>query len=102
MSQTKLHKLSVKQRPDAAGKISTGANTQVFLDDKPLNGVKFLKAEFHARRLTKVLIEMYVELGEIETTVLLSQEPERSDKRSRTSEAPTPQGNESLGDGSSS
>jgi len=63
MSQAKLHKLSIKQRKPG---ISVGANTIVELDGKPLPYVHFLKLEFHSRRVTKVLMEMYVEVEEID------------------------------------
>ena len=43
------------------GSISTGANTVVELDGKKLPMVHFLKMEFHARRVTKVTMEMYVD-----------------------------------------
>ncbi len=66
MSQAKLkmHKLTIKSK--APGEISVGANTQILLDDKPLKGVKFLKIEFHSRKVTKVQIEMFVDLDNIE------------------------------------
>ena len=70
MSQTKLHKLSVKSK--TPGKVSVGANTLVELDGKPLEGVKFLKMEFHSRRVTKVQLEMYVEVENIDVDVPLN------------------------------
>jgi hypothetical protein len=69
MSQTtkpNLHKLTIRQREEAGGRASTGGNTQVFLDDQPLKGVTFLKLEFKAGRVTKILMEMIAEIGEIE------------------------------------
>jgi len=65
MSQTKAnpHKLSVRQK---APGISVGANTKVELDGKPLKYVKFLKLEFHSARVTKVTLEMFVEVEEID------------------------------------
>ena len=98
MSQAKFHKLSIRQKPGTEGQVSQGSNTLVELDGKPLKGVKFLKAEFHSRRLTKVSIDMYVELGEVdafldlepeligesigkyEKATLRSQDPEQTDK----------------------
>ena len=64
MSQAKLHKLTVRSK--SPGKVSVGANTEILLDGKPLNGVKFLKIEFHPRRVTKVQLELYVDLESTE------------------------------------
>jgi len=64
MGQTKPHKLTVKSK--APGTISTGANTEILLDGKPLKLVKFLKLEFHSKRVTKVQLEMYVDIEEID------------------------------------
>lgn len=69
-TKTKLHKLSIKSKEP--GKVSTGANTIVELDGKPLNYVKFLKLEFHSRRATKVQLEMYVEVEEIDVDTPLN------------------------------
>jgi hypothetical protein len=65
MSQTKAnpHKLSISQK---ASGISVGANTKIELDGKPLKYVKFLKLEFHSARVTKVMIEMFVEIDDID------------------------------------
>lgn len=61
--------LKIKTREP--GKISTGANTLVYLDDKLLPA-SFLKIEFNAKKLTKVLIEMYVNVDvEIDTDLRL-------------------------------
>lgn len=62
MSQTKFPKLTVKNRPNAEGKISVGANVDVRLDDKPLGNLSFLKIEIKAARIAKVTMEMYVEV----------------------------------------
>ncbi len=65
MSQTKAnpHKLSITQK---APGISVGANTKIELDGKPLKYVKFLKLEFHSARVTKVTMEMFVEIDSID------------------------------------
>jgi hypothetical protein len=61
-----VHKLALKNK--TPGSISTGANTLITLDDKPLNGVSFVKIECKARSVAKVTLEMYVELdAELET-----------------------------------
>lgn len=65
---TNIPKLTIKNKREG---VSTGANTQILLNGKPLNGVNFLKLEFHPRRVTKVLIEMYVEVEQIETETAL-------------------------------
>lgn len=59
----KPHKLTIKQRKPG---ISVGANTIVELDGKPLPYVHSLKLDFNAREATKVVIEMFVEVEEIE------------------------------------
>lgn len=69
MSQTKLHKLTIKSKEP--GEVSKGANTEVYLDGKPLKMVRFLKLEFHARRVTKVQLEMFVDLDEVEVDTIL-------------------------------
>ena len=69
MSQTKLHKLTIRNKEP--GQISKGANTEILLDGKPLKMVKFLKLEFHPRRLTKVQLEMYVDLEDVEVVPTL-------------------------------
>lgn len=66
MSQTTKSnppKLRITQR---APGVSTGSKTSVELDGKPLPYIKFLKLEFHAAKTTKVTMEMYVEVDEIE------------------------------------
>jgi hypothetical protein len=65
MSQT-LHSLKVRQRPDSTARVSTGANTEIFLDGKPLKGVTFLKFEFKAKKVTKVQLEMFTHIEDIE------------------------------------
>ncbi|HLD91664.1 MAG TPA: hypothetical protein VI911_11755 [Patescibacteria group bacterium] len=60
MSQTnKVHKLTIKNK--APGQISAGYNTEVFLDDRPLMA-KFLKLEFHAKRVVKIQMEIYADV----------------------------------------
>lgn len=69
MSQTKLqpHKITIKQRvPD---QVSTGFNTEVFLDGKPLKGVTFLKIEMKPRKVTKVVIELVSEVEVLDTVI---------------------------------
>lgn len=53
----------------------TGANTVVELNGEKLTTASFVKVEFHARRVTKVLIELYAHvevdtIGELTTRVL--------------------------------
>jgi hypothetical protein len=62
MSQTPKNKWPVlKIRNKNPGTVSTGANTVVELDGKKLGNVKFLKLEFHSRRVTKVTMELLVD-----------------------------------------
>lgn len=60
MSQTKFPVLKIRNKNP--GTISTGANTEVELDGKKLPMLSFLKLEFHSRRVTKVTMEMYVDV----------------------------------------
>lgn len=67
MSKTvKPHKISIRNMKP--GEISSGMNTEVLIDGKPLKLCKFAKVEFHSKRLTKVTIEMFadVEIEDIE------------------------------------
>lgn len=66
MSQTKLNRITVKQKPGTEGFISNGGNTQIFLDDAPLKGVTFLKFEFKPAKPTKIVLEMFAQVDEID------------------------------------
>ncbi len=61
MSQTPKYPV-LKIRNKAPGTCSTGANTVVELDGKKLPMLSFLKLEFHSRRVTKVTMEMFVDV----------------------------------------
>lgn len=56
------HKIAVRKKPGTEGKISAGANTEIYLDGKLLAGAYFMKFEVHARKIAKVTIEMYAEV----------------------------------------
>lgn len=60
MSQTKFPVLKIRNKNP--GSISTGANTEVELDGKRIPNLSFLKLEFHSRRVTKVTMEMLVDV----------------------------------------
>lgn len=60
MSQTKFPVLKIRNKNP--GTISTGANTDVELDGKKLPTLSFLKLEFHSRKVTKVTMEMFVDV----------------------------------------
>jgi hypothetical protein len=83
MSQTKYPKVTIRSRnPDLP---PTGSNTIVELDGKPLPMATYVKCEFHARRVTKVLIEMYAHveidtLGELSTQVVELKRNDRTKK----------------------
>lgn len=63
MSQTKkVSKVQIRNNPEAAGRISTGANTQLFIDGNRIDGVSFFKYEVKAGKVPKLLIEMYAEV----------------------------------------
>ena len=60
MSQTTYPVLKIRNKNP--GTCSTGANTEVTLDGKKLPYLSFLKLEFHSRKVTKVTMEMYVDV----------------------------------------
>lgn len=77
MSQTEKRGVPQKLviRNKAPGTISSGANTEVLLDGKPVRGVSFIKVEVKPKKLTKVVLEMYCEV-EVEADVELEPIPE--------------------------
>ena len=62
MSKLKAQKLTIRNLPGSEGRLTVGANTQVLLDGKPLRGLSRLNIEISARELSKVTLEMYVEV----------------------------------------
>lgn len=61
MSQTtKYPKLTIRNKNP--GRVSVGANTEIELDGKKLENISFLKLEFHSRKVTKVTMEMLVDI----------------------------------------
>lgn len=60
MSQTTYPVLKIRNKNP--GSCSVGANTEVTLDGKKIPNLSFLKLEFHARKVTKVTMEMYVDV----------------------------------------
>lgn len=73
MSQTKFPVIRIRSKN--AESAPTGANTIVELDGQPLPMVSFIKVECHARRMTKVMIEMYAHveidtMGELTTEIV--------------------------------
>lgn len=71
MSQTAKYP-TLKVRPKDPNGAPTGANTVVELDGVPLKTASFVKIELHARRVHKVLIELYTHvdievMGELTT-----------------------------------
>jgi hypothetical protein len=58
----KIHKIQVRNKPGAKGKITVGANTEVLLDGKPLKGAKSIKIQIQAKKVAKVVIELYAEV----------------------------------------
>lgn len=73
MSQTKMQKLSIRNRKDEEGKLSKGANMIVELDGVPVRGATFVKFEVKAGGIAKVMIEMFAEV-EVEANVELNNE----------------------------
>jgi hypothetical protein len=77
MSQTrKLSKLTVRNRPGAEGRITTGANVELLLDGEPLKGATYCKIELKTGKTAKVTVEyiaeidaeVFAELGESEAS----------------------------------
>ena len=62
MSQTKVSKITIRNKPGCEGNITTGANVQVLLDGQPIKGLSFLKLELKPSKIAKVTMEMYVEV----------------------------------------
>jgi hypothetical protein len=58
MSQTKkVSKITIRNKhPDS---VSTGANTEILLNGMPLPSVSFVKIEIKAKKIAKVMLEMY-------------------------------------------
>lgn len=57
-----MHKIEVRNRAEAEGKLSTGRNTQVFLDGKQLGTVSRLKYDIDAKGVGKVILELYAQV----------------------------------------
>lgn len=72
MSQSKIHKIQVRNKPGAEGKLTTGPNVEVLLDGNNLKGASFLKFEVGAKKVAKVLIELYAEI-EVDVNVELGE-----------------------------
>jgi len=67
----RMHKIKIRNRKDADGKISVGANMEILIDDKPLKGVSFFKFEVKARNVAKVQLEMFCEVDiELDTKLV--------------------------------
>ena len=78
MSQTtKMQKLTIRNRPGKEGEVSHGANTEILLDGHPMKGVSFIKIECKPAKITKVMIEMYVEVDAEIYSKLTKEEPKR-------------------------
>jgi hypothetical protein len=60
--RVKVNKIEVRRRPGSEGTLQTGATTQVFLDGKLLSGATFFKFEVGAKKVAKVVIEMYADV----------------------------------------
>lgn len=73
-----LHRLTIKnKRP---GELSTGLNTQILLDGKPLKGVKFLKIEAKPKNVIKVQLEMVASIDEVDLNSIIPYEEQSSCK----------------------
>jgi len=68
MSQSKVSKITIRNRPGTEGELTRGSNTQLLLDGKPINSAHFVKFEIKSTKLAKVTIELYAEV-EVEANV---------------------------------
>jgi len=66
MSQTEFKPLKISIKNRSPGTISTGANTVVEIDGKPLPGITFLKIEIKPKGLAKVTLECIVDIDCLE------------------------------------
>lgn len=74
MSQSKMHKITIRNKLSDTGKVMTGASTEVLLDGKPLKGATFVKFEVKAKGVAKVHIEMFAD-ADIEVDLPLELRP---------------------------
>ena len=58
----KVSKLKIRNKPGCEGQISKGANVELLLDDKPLNGCYAVEFTLVARDLAKVRLELFAEI----------------------------------------
>lgn len=76
MTQPKIHKIKVINKQESQGRVTSGPNTQIFIDGEPLKLAKSFKFEVEAGSVAKCTIELYAEV-EMDFTVELDQsEPE--------------------------
>ena len=61
-SRANFPKLTIRNKPGAEGKITSGANVEIRLDGQKLPMVSFLKLELKPSKIAKVTLEMYVEV----------------------------------------
>lgn len=84
MSQSKPHKVQIRNRPGAEGKLSAGANMEVLLDGKRLGGATFVKFEVSTKKIAKVMIELYAEV-EIDANLELGEKTLKEETNLTTS-----------------
>ena len=66
----KVHKIKIKNSSAAQGRMSTGLNTEVYLDGKRLKGVKSFRYALDAKSMATVTMEIYAEV-ELEARVVV-------------------------------
>lgn len=76
--KSKYPKITIRNREGAEGKLSVGANMEILLDGKRLGSAYFCKFEVHAKKIAKVMIEMYAEV-EIDMNTPLAESTRESD-----------------------
>jgi len=59
ISTTPVHKITVRNKSEDPDRISTGPNTELFIDDQPLKGVRTFSYEVTAKGIGLVKLELY-------------------------------------------
>lgn len=71
-SKSRVNKIQVRNRPGAEGKITVGANTEILLNGERVRGANFIKIEIGAKKVARVMIELYAEV-EVDSNFLLKE-----------------------------
>jgi hypothetical protein len=61
-NKNKVHKLLVKNKDSAKDEISTGLNTEVFLDGKKFKGITDMRVEIGVGKVSKVYLALLADI----------------------------------------